>query len=827
MRKVFIIFLLGIFLISLASAFDWADDIKAYYALDETSGTVLDLTGNLYNGTNNGATRGTAGKINNSFTFDGVNDYVNISNYYSFGGADPNSFSIWIYPNQTQSKWFFTLGTNAPSSGGISIKTNGDDSMAYYYDGGTYVENLANSILTPESWNHVVTTYDGAGDLKVYVNGISTDNKTLSNVTFPSASNDARIGAGYAATNSYFNGSIDELGVWNRTLSDTEVLELYNGGSGLAYNPTECFIQYNYTNQSISCGATLPTVNYPTGLIDYGRLGEIIKVNYTTESSNYLVNITLTDQSNLTMYIINDSGNFSQLYDWEYKVFENSRTHNTTSYETAYEDYKINVTANSSLTAVKLDYNGTAYSMTNQGSGVWSYSRDLPSSVIGNNSIKFNFTYSGDIIVSNYTTYQDVQAIFFGLCNGTYTEDFLNISFKDEAGLSYINASISNSIFSYYLGQGTELKVYNLINNTANDYYTFCASPSSRTFNVQPYIQYLSSGYPQRIWQPSIIQYTNSIIQQILYLLSTEDGIYVTFQVLGASSDPLQGVEVTAERDIGGSDTIVGQGTTDAAGAITMWLNPDFEHTFTFVKTGYDNYTTSLFPTQSTYTISLGANETGNNDNQYYRGIGVIIQPLGDFLDKNTEYSFNYTISTNYWTLDGWGFTLKYGNGTEIGTQTSTDDTGGTLSLTADTLNETKIIMDYYYIVNSSQINGTRFWLTQQESDFSIWYFFTDLSTYISQDLFGILSDDEGVFGKALISVIILVGLTGILGFRYGIASESAIMGIIFGIVLGLNTLGFIPNPDFLTASAVTLGDFLVFICLLIMISFIFKEESR
>jgi hypothetical protein len=54
-------------------------------------------------------------------------------------------------------------------------------------------------------------------------------------------------------------------------------------------------------------------------------------------------------------------------------------------------------------------------------------------------------------------------------------------------------------------------------------------------------------------------------------------------------------------------------------------------------------------------------------DIDIHRGVSFLILPAEDYLENNTIYNFNYTISSNYWNLDSWGITLKYGNGTVIG----------------------------------------------------------------------------------------------------------------------------------------------------------------
>ena len=61
-------------------------------------------------------------------------------------------------------------------------------------------------------------------------------------------------------------------------------------------------------------------------------------------------------------------------------------------------------------------------------------------------------------------------------------------------------------------------------------------------------------------------------------------------------------------------------------GSITFWLNPDFAHSLAFEKNGYEPFYLAQFPTQATYTITLGTS-TSSSINDYIRGITYTILP--------------------------------------------------------------------------------------------------------------------------------------------------------------------------------------------------------
>ncbi len=207
--------------------------LVGYWKFDETSGTTAnDSSGNSNNGTINGATR-TTGKVNNALSFDGSNDNVDAGNQDSLKNI---SSAITI------EMWFnFTL--NAYEGlfwhGGKTFlmlrPSNGD---SYVYLTGVANHNWTAAPYNLNQWYHYVVTYDSAGgtdNTKIYRDGqiikTFTDTGTLAQAT-------GNLFIGYAG--SYFmNGFIDEVRVYNRALSASEVLAGYNAGNPSAFSPAD------------------------------------------------------------------------------------------------------------------------------------------------------------------------------------------------------------------------------------------------------------------------------------------------------------------------------------------------------------------------------------------------------------------------------------------------------------------------------------------------------------------------------------------------------------------------------------------------------------
>ena len=490
------------------------------------------------------------------------------------------------------------------------------------------------------------------------------------------------------------------------------------------------------------------------------------------------------NENDLTVWANDSFGNLNSLTaTWTPKIIENSRTFNSTSFDTAYETISLDLTANSSLTNVYLNYSGTPIPTTNL-NGVWSYSRDLPNSTIGNNIFNWILTYDGTNISSPNYYYQNVTNLTFNYCT---SNPYLNISFQDENTLTPINATISTSTFDYYLGSGTVKKTLTYENTSANYHYYFCGNSGTRPLFVQPNLQYKQgTDYPQRIWNPSLQTYTPTTTNQILYLLSSTDGIYVTYQVLDSIGTQISGVEVTATRTISGSTFTVGTGTTDEAGLVTFWMNPDFSHTLTFSKTGYSTYTLTQFPTQSSYTVTLGQAISGGIED-YLKGMSYSISPPLQTLESNTNYSFTFSLTSSYWNVSSFGFSL-WGDGVPIGESTS-NTANTTIYETINVSDYSSINMSYYWIINGTITTGTLEWNvfnSNNETSWSISNFFTDLITYID------VGGGNGIFGINQGSVNFLVFIfiflsVGMVSYKFGVRSPMIVGGMVFGLVILFN----------------------------------------
>ena len=206
------------------------DNLVSYWKLDESSGNAADSVGSN-TGVNTSVTY-SAGKINNGGAFNGSSSFLNCGS--SINLRDNFSISMWAKSNTS-------LGTL------ISRELSGSNYPQFAIFVGSYKASLevfsSNSasptanIFTTSSlsatYSMITVTRDGT-NVKIYFNGIleATAAWTLQQKTSTDA---ITIGRNSTSGSRYLDGNADEVGIWDRALSASEITELYNGGAGLTY----------------------------------------------------------------------------------------------------------------------------------------------------------------------------------------------------------------------------------------------------------------------------------------------------------------------------------------------------------------------------------------------------------------------------------------------------------------------------------------------------------------------------------------------------------------------------------------------------------------
>lgn len=210
----------------------------AYYRLDDASGTsAADATGSGNTGTLTNSPTWTTGQINGALSFATAStQYVDLGT-----GINPAaiSYTAWIKATSFPNSYNCVL---ARSDAGVNytamlIKSTGK--LAFYVGNSapTHVssyDGVGSNTLSTGTWYFIALTFDSTSGLKGYVNA-SLDSSSGSAFATDTSAISTYIGGQPATAGRYFNGIIDEVGIWNRALTSTEVSDLYNSGTGLSY----------------------------------------------------------------------------------------------------------------------------------------------------------------------------------------------------------------------------------------------------------------------------------------------------------------------------------------------------------------------------------------------------------------------------------------------------------------------------------------------------------------------------------------------------------------------------------------------------------------
>jgi len=237
------------------------NDLVIAFPFEEGSGIISrDYTNNsanltLYNLSSSIWT--TDGKFGNGLVFDGnKSTYGNSTRFADVVNLSSNherTVAVWlnfsnVFNGMINKPWGWGEWAGAEKVFELSIGGIGHTNWSFSGFGADLISDVA---VNANTWNLAVITYNGT-DVGIHINGTNIANKTLTlntvNTTLIVGNNIARA--------SPFNGTLDELYIWNRTLNSSEILDLWNNGDGLAYYPIETIVTVNSQTYNVTTTET-------------------------------------------------------------------------------------------------------------------------------------------------------------------------------------------------------------------------------------------------------------------------------------------------------------------------------------------------------------------------------------------------------------------------------------------------------------------------------------------------------------------------------------------------------------------------------------------
>ena len=204
---------------------------------DVTADDILDRSGQGNHGDFvGGATTSAAvvGKIGQGFQLDGTNDYVDVSGSLisTLAGISTFSVSLWAKADNNQTTGAgFSIRQNDNQSSTLFIiypyDTNGGNGVRIWFNSASLIdENGVNR--ADGKWHHFLFVSRSATDHQIFVDGKSAGT-SASSKTLPDPLTGVNIGRWYGTTQ-MFKGSVDDVRIYDRALSATEIKRLYEFG---------------------------------------------------------------------------------------------------------------------------------------------------------------------------------------------------------------------------------------------------------------------------------------------------------------------------------------------------------------------------------------------------------------------------------------------------------------------------------------------------------------------------------------------------------------------------------------------------------------------
>jgi concanavalin A-like lectin/glucanase superfamily protein len=194
------------------------------WGFGETSGSwALDSSGKGNDGAIMGATRTKSGKYGRALAFNGKSNYVKVADSPSLDLSSGMTLEAWVYPNATSGSrtvvFKENLGTRHETYA-LYAGNNTGKPTTEVATGPTYTTLDGSTLLTAKTWTHIAATYDGT-TLKIYRNGVLVGSRPLTG-GLVTTSDPLKFG-GNAVWGEWFNGTIDEVRVYNAARSATQV----------------------------------------------------------------------------------------------------------------------------------------------------------------------------------------------------------------------------------------------------------------------------------------------------------------------------------------------------------------------------------------------------------------------------------------------------------------------------------------------------------------------------------------------------------------------------------------------------------------------------
>jgi hypothetical protein len=272
------------------------------------NGNANDESGNGNNAIANGSvlTADRNGVTNSAYNLPNLNDNISVSTLSSPYNGDSLTISFWMqFPQQYNYSSIFMVKNGVAWSNGFSISVDQNDGAygANNYQVTFIVGSTPCSFITNQSelgiWSNIVGVYNGS-DMKLYLNNILKTTVSYSSSISSPDGNLVFSDWDNPTTPVVTNRNIDDIGIWNRALTQQEITNLYTStvpptAAVLSGDATICAGSLTYLSVAVTGGTAPYTVTVTDGTNNYSATGASpvsIPVSPTATSTYTIVSVT-------------------------------------------------------------------------------------------------------------------------------------------------------------------------------------------------------------------------------------------------------------------------------------------------------------------------------------------------------------------------------------------------------------------------------------------------------------------------------------------------------------------------------------------------------
>ncbi len=300
-------------------------NLIVYFPFDTntTTTTAFDYSGNNLDGViSSGVFYNASGAIGSAYSFNGTsssillpqsalwNSSTNITNF---------TLSGWIYSRVAGSKFIFSKATSSPSVE-IGFLKNSGDLLSINLMNTSHTTSqpcLSNAVININQWYYVAMVNNGTGQ-SMYVNGVLNHSCSLVIPKVKVTNNRPRIGSNFNGGSGNWIGNIDEFMFLNASLTDSQILQIYNNQSSRFFSRGEqVFSNLNGSSNGDEEGINIwinASMNFGSSInVSLGNSsgGTYVYGNEYSFSNNVANNIPLGTPNNYSLKFIFYAGNSS------------------------------------------------------------------------------------------------------------------------------------------------------------------------------------------------------------------------------------------------------------------------------------------------------------------------------------------------------------------------------------------------------------------------------------------------------------------------------------------------------------------------------------